>query len=436
MELAQKCPHPAVIRTGGIDRRHQVPVAIAEIVHVHFRHEIGGAIDVVAAGCAEQAAFAAQALVKPGAGQGVEHSDHRGGDAAVLNELDLAAENRKRIRVEADDESALHLEAGALESFDVRQQIPAAVLPLVALRESRLVRSLDADEHGIESRRHDVAGQRLVIGEVDGRLGIEPERVMPRLLPTDQRRQQVLAQPALVADEIVIDKKNRTAPTGCDQGVKFGDYLRSGLCAAAAAELGGDVAELAVEGTTARILHAHRAVVTHVRKFPQRHRRCLQVGETQRTVDALGTARFEIAQEIRQGHLRLVQHKMIDLFVIRVRAGEQGSTGHHRPAGGLAACDQPPRGLALGNHSTDENQIRPIQVRIPEFGNVQVDEAFVPLLRQHCGHRQQAERRQGRPFVHELQRVLEAPERVRKFRVKQQDVFHRTICTGLARCNT
>jgi hypothetical protein len=56
----------------------------------------------------------------------------------------LAQEDRRRVAIKPDDESALYLQASALEASDIADHVAAAVAILAALRESGLVRCLEA----------------------------------------------------------------------------------------------------------------------------------------------------------------------------------------------------------------------------------------------------------------------------------------------------
>ena len=62
------------------------------------------------------------------------------------------------------------------------------------------------------------------------------------------------------------------------------------------------------------------------------------------------------------------------------------------------------------------------QVAILQARDVDVDEPLAPALGQQGGDGQQAQGRQRRALAHELERVLEAPERVGKLGTDQQDV--------------
>ena len=231
-----------------------------------------------------------QPLVQLRAGHGLQQADHRRDDPAFLDELDLPLKNRRRVAVEPDDEPALHLQPRALDAFHVGDQVAPLVLALVALGQARLLGRLDADEHLVEPRLDHQPHQLLIVGEIDGCLGVKRDAA-PAFLPLDQRRQQVLLERPLVADEIVVHEEDRPAPAEPAEAVQLGDHLRRRLGAGPMAEHRGDVAELAVERAAARELHAHRGVAPQVRQLPQRRRRLADVGELRRRIHPLARTR-------------------------------------------------------------------------------------------------------------------------------------------------
>jgi len=98
--------------------------------------------------------------------------------------------------------------------------------------------------------------------------------------------------------------------------------------------------------------------------------------------------------------------------------GEQWPAGYDRLARCSATRDQLVRGVPLSNHSANEDDIRPGQIYVAQFSDVDIHEAFRPILRQHRRHGEQPQRRQRSFLADEFQRVLETPERIRKFRVR------------------
>ena len=97
--------------------------------------------------------------------------------------------------------------------------------------------------------------------------------------------------------------------------------------------------------------------------------------------------------------------------------GEQRPARHDRLAGRAATGDEFVRRVSLSNHPADEHEVGPRQVLLAQFPHVHIHQTLPPLLRQHCGHGEQSQRRQRSFLADEFQGVLETPERVRKLRV-------------------
>ena len=80
------------------------------------------------------------------------------------------------------------------------------------------------------------------------------------------------------------------------------------------------------------------------------------------------------------------------------------------------------RRLTLHGHAADEHVVGPRQILIGERAHVEIDQALVPLGGQHGRNGQQAQRRRDGFLAHELERVLETPERVGELGIDQQDI--------------
>ena len=101
---------------------------------------------------ADQPPLGLHPLPQSGRRRRLQQPDHGGDDAAALDEVDLPLEDGRRVAVEAQDEAALHLQPGALDALDVRHQVAAHVLLLVALGQAVLLGRLDADEDAVKPR--------------------------------------------------------------------------------------------------------------------------------------------------------------------------------------------------------------------------------------------------------------------------------------------
>jgi hypothetical protein len=336
----------------------------------------------------------------------------------LLDEVDLALKDRRRIVVEADDEAALHLQPRPLDAPHIRHEIATAVLALVALRQARLLRRFDPDEDLVEARRHHPRHEGVIVGEVDRGLGVEGKTALP-LAPPDQRGQQFLPQVPLVADKVVVDEEDPSPPARLPEAVQLREDPFGGFHPRPMAEHRGDAAEIAVEGAAARILHAHRGVGAMIDQGPPRKRRLRQLGQTTRGVEMPGASPREVFEEGRESRLRLVEHEVIDLGKAIRLDREERSAGDDRLAGRPTARDQLHRGVPLRDHRAHEHDLRPRQILFPERAHVDIHQSRLPILREHPRDRQEAERRQRGALADELHGMLETPERVGKSWIQQ-----------------
>ena len=122
--------------------------------------------------------------------RGLEHADHGGDDAALLNEIDLPLENGRPVTVKTDNKAAHHLQPCAMDDFDAFQEIPVFILGFVAFRQTDLIGRLDADKNGIESGRYHHVQKFRVIGEIDGGFR-EKNTSLFIFAPFDQGRKQM-----------------------------------------------------------------------------------------------------------------------------------------------------------------------------------------------------------------------------------------------------
>ena len=219
--LAQEGPDARVVGLRRVDLIQQPAVALAQRLKPHRGDDVGRAVDIVAGHLAGQAVFLFHAFVEACPVGRLQQPDHRGDDAAHLDEIDLLLEDRGGVAVEADDEAALHLQAGALEPLDAFDQVAVAVLDLAAFRQAGLVRRFDADEDRVEARLRpsgrssSASSARLMETSVLNGMPILPSR------HSDQRRQDLGLQDLLVADEVVVDEEDVTAPAHGVQAVQF-----------------------------------------------------------------------------------------------------------------------------------------------------------------------------------------------------------------------
>lgn len=215
--------------------------------------------------------FRCKAFKQAGSRRGLEHAHHGRYNAALLNEIDLALKNRRRITVEAHAEAAHHLQSGAVNFFDILEQIPVFIVRLAAFGEAVRIRRLYADKNGIESGLGHHFHEFGVIGEVDRCFG-KKDASFFILTPFDQGRKQMLLKGTFVADKIVVHKKDIAAPTRLVNCVQFSNYLLRRFGARRASEKRRNVAELAIEWASSGVLNIQRCIATGINQAPQRDR--------------------------------------------------------------------------------------------------------------------------------------------------------------------
>src|SRR5215510_14920006 len=132
------------------------------------------------------------------------------------------------------------------------------------------------------------------------------------LRPVGQDRKQSL-DVALVADKVIINDENQPAPSDPQERVQLGQHLLIALRAWDAAIDLYDVAELALKGTAARVLDRHRAVESEVGEMEVRYGRRGERRPLGGLVYMFRDAALEVANELRQGRLRLAEEDVIGL---------------------------------------------------------------------------------------------------------------------------
>lgn len=419
--FAEEGLQAGVVVLGGVEVFKELAVAFDEVLDVHARDDVGGAVHVVAGGFTEEAAFAFHAGVEGGAGRGLEDADHGHDDAAFLDEIDLPLEDARGVGVEADDEAALNLEAVLLDGFDAGYEVAATVLDFVALGEAFLGGGFEADEDGVEAGLVQHVHEGGIVGEVDGGFGVEGEAFFAAP-PGDEGGEQFFEEVAFVADEVVIDEEDGVAPAALVEGIEFGDDLGGGFGAGLVPEEGGDVAEVAVEGAASRILDAHRGVAAQAYEIPAGDGGFGEGGVGGGSVAGFGPAGGEVVEEGLEGVLGFVEHEVIDMGEGLGLAGEERAAADGALAHGLGTADDFEGGGLLHAHAAEHDDVGPGQLLVGQMADVEIDEPDIPGLGQHGGHREQAERREGGLFADKAEGVLEAPKGGRELRIDEQDV--------------
>src|SRR5690606_22245953 len=108
---------------------------------------------------------------------------------------------------------------------------------------------------------------------------------------------QLSFQAFLISNQVIIDKENRFTPAEPVQVLQLTQDLVLALDAGHMSQKSGNVAKLAIEGTSTRILDDHRGIVPQIHQFPHGCGGLAEIAELPGSVDTLGCAVLKIMQE-------------------------------------------------------------------------------------------------------------------------------------------
>ena len=233
---------------------------------------------------------------------------------------------------------------------------------------------------------------------------------------------------ALVADEVVVDQEDRTAPTQVVEVLQLGNELLGSLGAWFAAVEHDDVAELAIEWAAPGELHAHRVVGIELKQIEAGNRRCRHIGLFAfRGEASAALAALDGFDEHRQGDFTLIEHleiSQVQLRCIGSGAGEGAANGHRQTTlfgvGNLHG-----HVVLLDDHSGNDHQLSPVPLGFGDLTHIAVHQLHLPLLGQQGRHGDHAKGRQQHLAVHQLQDLLVAPEGLGEFGVDEQGAHAR-----------
>src|SRR5215216_5673554 len=124
----QRVERATVILAGFVNRAHDHLITADELLDVHLGNEVDGGYGVISRSVgAEQPAFPFETLPQLGVGECVEHSDHRDGNCALADELDLAFEDVFRIVIKSDDETCHHFYSTTLDLPNRVEEVTAVL---------------------------------------------------------------------------------------------------------------------------------------------------------------------------------------------------------------------------------------------------------------------------------------------------------------------
>ena len=168
---------------------HYIFIPLQEFIDSHLGDDVGRTVDLISRARPHEPVLFLKPIEELGPRRGLQHTDHRGDDAAFLDEIDLPLEDGLGVAVEADNKAPMDLQSGTLDDSDILNKIPVLVLELMAFRKTAFIRGFDPDKHGIESGPDHHVQQLGVVRQIDGRFRVKDTPLFP-LAPLDQRRQQ------------------------------------------------------------------------------------------------------------------------------------------------------------------------------------------------------------------------------------------------------
>ena len=353
-----------------------------------------------------------------GLGQRRQQADHGHLNSGVGDEPVLALEGVEGVIVEADDESAKHVDPGGIDLTNGGEEVQAGVLGFVDLLQTLRVGRFDAEKHPGKIRLAEQSQQFLVLRQVQRGLGPELESIAVRALVIDQKPQQFLGA-GLVADQVVVHKKH-VVHIERAQAVEFLPDLRHVLDARLTAEHHNDVAEVTLKRATAGVLQAHGRVFVDLKEIKARRRGILKGNHPGLAVKLAGRPLFKVAAEPRPDIFGLAGHHGVrQVFVVLGAQRRVAAARHHVVAFSAVVIQQLPLARKLDGHAADTDEIR---LGRKWYGlDVFVDDFHFPVRRAQRGQRRQPEGRVHGPFAPQnlFHGPAEAPETFRKPGVDQ-----------------
>ncbi len=217
----------------------------------------------------------------------------------------------------------------------------------------------------------------------------------------------------LVADEVVVDEVEMAAISHLVESVDLGQHLLHGLDPRRAPVELDDVAEFAGERAAAGKLHAEIGVILPLQQVEARDRRAGDVGgEFLGLEHPLAHPAIPRLDERADDALGFAEHPEIGAGIGLARGCRIGPADRHRFVMLVRQCDDVQRIGLLRQHPAGHHQVGPIEIGVPQFLGVAVDEAALPGRRQQRGDRDQAERRRRKARPEDLAGRGEVPERL------------------------
>src|SRR5438552_13694988 len=180
-----------------------------------------------------------------------------------------------------------------------------------------------------------------------------------RFLPLFQLERQLEGQ-LVVADEIVVGDRNLVAPAKFKQPIQLRQQLAGALGSGLPSVDGDDVAEFALERTSAGELHRHGGILPELEQIEPWEGSLADVGLVIYNVEPFGGAALKVGGNLRENLVGLADHDVVRQPTQEFRFAAGEGTANHRS---LAKRPRPEKGLAniifLHAHSADHDKVGP-----------------------------------------------------------------------------
>src|SRR5713226_3539717 len=359
-----------------------------------------------------------------------EQPDHRHRDVRGLHTRHDGLCGPSCLAVEPEDEAGRHDHAVRIEPMDTLHDGVPGVLLLLGAPQELFVGCLDPDEdiaevHGFHHRE-----QLWIVRQVDGRLGAEVEGEAALPAPREQLRQE-RHHGLLVTDEVVVHEIYVPSVAQTVEAIQFPEDLRRRLRAGLPAVELDEVAELAVERAAAGELDPDVEIPPQLQQVESRGRALGDVGLVFGAIDSVRGSSLEVAEELRDRQLPLIEHQVIRGGVnVRLACGILAADGDAL-ATGVTEVDESQEAALLRDHAAGHDKVRPLQKPRIHLADVEIEEPDLPLLGQECRDRDEAEWGRRIPSAEELADFAVVPvAEFREARGNEQAARHRGLVGG------
>ena len=180
----------------------------------------------------------------------------------------------------------------------------------------------------------------------------------------------------VVADKVVVDDKDLVAPAEFKQQIELRQQLAGAFGSGLPSVDGDDVAEFALERTSARELHRHRGILPELEQIEPWERRLADIGLVLDNVEPFGGAALNIGGNLRENLVGLADHDVVRQSKQEFRFTAREGTADHRS---LAKSPGSEKGFAnvifLDAHSADHYEVGPKNVCIEQVLKASVDQS-------------------------------------------------------------